>query len=410
MAVKFKSDIITSIDVGSSKIICLIAKVEDNNMVKIIGIGHQLSQGIKGTVITDINLAESSIISAVYEAEKMANVNIERVTLSISGAAIMEKNIEASMEINDYITTKNVRDLTNKALSSFDVKNYTILHQFPLEFGLDDNFGINMPIGMYGYKLFLKLKVIYLPSTHMINFLNCLQKCRLEVDQVIISGYASSFALLTKEEAEEGVTLIEIGASTTSVNLFYQNKIFATYNIPFGGNHITSDISYALAIDKIVAERIKIIHGNAFVTSFDEGNMIEIPNDVEESCIYISRAELSMIIRARLEEILELAKEKVENTPGLTSKKIVLTGGTSNLVGAKEVASTIFNRAVRVACPKELKDMENFFHNRADFSAAVGAIHYTVTSQSNLPPKRRFFEITANPYFNKLVKWFKEHL
>jgi cell division protein FtsA len=412
MRTKFKDNIVTALDIGSSKIVCLIAEIKDSNNLKILGIGHHISQGFKGTVITDIKLAESSIISAIYEAEKMAGLSITKILVSIDGSAIEDEDLTMETVIDEQVTAKNLKDLLSKTMNSFNSKNREILHFFPLDFGLDGTFGIKDPVSMYGYSLQVKAKIIYLPASHIVNLVHCLEKSRLNVVNVIVSGYAAAFSCLSKEEKEQGVTLIDIGANTTSIITFYQNNIVAYAHLAIGGNHITSDISYGLALDLGTAEKLKIMKGNAFLTSFDNGSVIEVESDNEDRREYIPTSELSMIIRARIEEILEMTKNKMEelNIYGLASKKIVLTGGTSNLTGIKEIASNAFKSSVKIAIPSSIEGIGELSF-RTDFAAAIGALKFMAANYDKpLKGKSPIFKIPHNNYFNKAIKWLKENL
>lgn len=410
---KFKNNIIAALDIGSSKIICLIAELREDNSLKVRGVGHNFSQGFKGTIITDIKSAESSVISAIYEAERMAGLSIETVLLSISGSAIGEEDLEIESLVDEQVSSKNLKDLLAKTVNSFDTKNREILHFFPLDFGLDGTYGIKDPVSMYGYSLHVRAKIVYLPSSHVINLVSCLEKCRLHISNMMISGYAAAFSCLSEEEKEQGVTLVDIGANTTSIVVFYGKNIITCSNLPIGGNHITSDISYGLAIDFATAEKIKILEGNAFLTSFDEGSMIEIDsNNADEGKTYISKAELSMIIRARLEEIIEMIKGKVDELKmgGLSSKKIVLTGGVTNLIGLKEIASNIFGNPVKIAIPRSIEGMGRF-NSRSDFASAIGILYFIAENHDkSFKPNKKSFKLPANNSLGKVVKWLKENL
>ncbi|MFN7038023.1 MAG: cell division protein FtsA [Alphaproteobacteria bacterium] len=379
---KSKNNLITVIDIGTTKIICLIAVIDSTDNLKVIGQGHHYAQGFKGGSITDIRLAESSLLSAIEAAESIAGVNIEKAIININGNKTESIIIDSNIPVSGHpVTDNDLNKLIDHTFEQFDFEHQELVNYFPLEYSLDNEAGIKDPRLMFGDILSCKLHLITVASNVILNLANCLARCRVDIQDLVLSSYASSLSCLTKDEMELGATLIDIGGATTSIATFNGGNIIHSGIVMIGGNHITSDIAHGLSINTNDAERLKILHGNAINTSFNGYDMIEINSDPDEETDsepnYIRNSELTDIIRPRVEEIFEFVKLHLQEAKvsKVLTKKIILTGGVSQLAGIKELASHMLNSHVRIGIPKSINGLTDNCRTPI-FSASIGMLLY----------------------------------
>lgn len=403
---KTKEELVAILDIGSTKTVCFIGKVNVNNgSVKIIGANSQCSAGFKAGQITDVREAAHNIALTIEGAEKSSGELIEKIIVSISSRKISTSLLYSTIPImHSKITEKEVERIIEQSLEQYSDQESEIIHYFPISYNIDNQSGIKNPLEMYGKQLGCKLYIIAVPRSLVLNMASCMNQCKLDIENFVASPYATSIACLTPEELEMGTTLIDIGGSTTTITSFQDNNIVHIDTIPLGGIHITTDISQGIGITFATAERLKILYGTTLSTSFDENQMIEINQDSYQfefdNINYIRRGELSNIIRPRVEEILELAHSRLHNK--IINKKIVITGGTSQLEGFREISIHILGGQVRLAMPKNIAGLDDDYKNPI-FSTAIGMIlfaakqlHTNATKYSNQPKLN---------ILQKLLKW-----
>lgn len=384
MAPRSRSGIIGVLDIGTTKIVCFIAQITPDNSLKIIGIGHQLAQGIKSGAITDIRLAENSIIAAVSAAEKMAGETIDKVVVSVSGASPTSIRMQAQVEVpGGQVSPRDMKRAIIRARENYiSEEKRRIIHSVPISFTVDDIRGIDDPIGMTGEYLTADVHLITASDTTIKNITNCASRCQLDVQDFVISSHAAGLSALTEDERELGVTLIEMGGGVTGISVFYHGKNIFTDSIPLGGTHVTSDIARGLNTSLACAERVKTLYGSAVPSASDDETLIEIAQMNEDSGEYteeiaVPKTKLVEIIQPRLEEILEMVRDKLQAKQILqiASQQIVLSGGASQLVGVRELATKKFGRLVRTGRPELIEGMADSTSSAA-FSASVGLINY----------------------------------
>jgi cell division protein FtsA len=405
---------IAALDIGSSKVVCIIAERNGDNQIKVSGIGHQLSEGIRSSVITDVKKAERSILAAINAAEKMAGETIEDVYCSINGSNISSQLISIESRISGHeVTNRDVDQIIKKGAESLERRDLEILNKFALGYKIDDNEGIKDPVGMYGEALSTNLHFVTASQTAIKNLRGALAKCHLNVNNFIFAAYASGIATLRDDEKEIGVTLIDIGSHTTSIAVFADGFPLYFDFVPIGGSHITKDLALGLAISPVFAERLKILHGSAIKTDSDERDILDIKEDddnlLEERSI--SRAELINIIQPRVEEIFEMVNEKIQSSGvnNLAGTKAVLTGGGSQLQGIKELADHILNKNSRIAKPVELKNIAESAKGPA-FSTVVGMLIMAFEKLDEKQNILKNFAAKAEPRSsNPIVQWFKRN-
>jgi len=403
------------LDIGSSKIGCFIAHPDSAGEIKITGIGHQLSKGIRSGIITDFAEAEASIVSAVHAAEQMAGQTVENVLVSLSGGNLTSRNVTVEMSLlGEEVTDRDIMDIIEQGRAGVAHNEHDIIHCIPVSYYLDGARGINDPRKMYGKKLGADLHVITgLPSVTR-NLAHCVGRCHLNVEEYIASPYASGLSVLENDEKQLGVTVIDMGGGVTSFAIFGGGKNLYTDAIPVGGMHVTNDIARGLSTSLANAERLKTLHGSATVAPKDDQVMIEVPplgeEDPDESNT-MPRSMLTGVIRPRVEEIFEIIRDKIDlaGAGSLAGKRVVLTGGASQLLGVREMATTILGKQVRLGRPKALPGLAEAVSGPA-FATALGMLEYVVKK----PMEEQMFDAyrqrgNLTSGFEKVVNWFKEN-
>lgn len=407
-----RNSFLTALDIGTNKIGCFIAQRDGSGEINVIGIGHQLSQGIKSGVITDIKLAEKSIRSAVGAAEQMAGVNVDRVVVNISGAQQKSSRVHAEMAIaNQAITNRDINLIINQGCEQSKTENNDIIHCIPINYSVDQTSGIKDPVGMFANSLAVTLNVVNIPSNTLYNLANCLAQCHLDIENYVISPYASGLSCLGEDEKELGVTLVDFGGGNTSISVFREGKLAYCNVLPVGGNHITNDIAIGLSIDIADAERIKTLYGNVISSSKDEVEIIDLPNSVDSGIAdmsHITKSSLVNIIRPRVEEILEMVKANVTGSVfGGVVGNVVITGGASQLGGLKELSEQILGKRVRMGIPKYINGMAENTKGPA-FATCSGILLFSGSNNVG------YHDISGKDLyllrpFDKMIRWFKDN-
>jgi cell division protein FtsA len=406
---------IAVLDIGTCKIACLIAHADSAGEIKVVGIGHQLSKGIKSGIITDFTEAETSIANAVHAAEQMAGETVEGVMVSLSGGNLTSRNVTVEMSmLGEEVSDRDIMDIIEQGRSSIAHNEHDIIHCIPVSYYLDGARGIRDPRKMYGKKLGADLHIITgMPSVTR-NLAHCAGRCHLNVDEYIASPYASALSCLEEDEKQLGVTLVDMGGGVTSFTVFAGGKNIYTDTIPIGGMHVTNDIARGLSTSLAHAERLKTLHGSAIATASDDQVLIDVPalgEDEGDEVNTMPRSMLVGVIRPRIEEIFEMIRSKLElsGVAPLAGKRVVLTGGASQLIGAREMASNILNKQVRLGRPRTLPGLAEAMSGPA-FSTALGMVEYIVKKpmeEQMFDAYRRRGGLTAG--FEKVVSWFKEN-
>ncbi len=429
MAKARKSNIIAALDIGSSKIVCFIALRESVNKLRIVGIGHQISQGIQGGLITDMQAAETSILSAISAAEQMSGQTIDKAIINISGNSIKSNMLHVESSISGHeVTDADIDHITSQAFKNYNNAEREIIHCIPTQYTIDDSSGIKNPRGMFGEMLSTDLHVVTASSTYIRNLANCLAICRLDIEDCMVSSYASGIACLTDDEKNLGAAVIDIGGGNTSVGVFLSGNFIHTESMALGGMHITKDLARGLCTSISYAERLKTLYGSAIDISSDKEEIIDVPvmNDTmpagtqidiesgfteDAEVNHISKQEIVSIIAPRVEEILEIAKKNLESKGfDEIANRIVLTGGTSMLGGIRELAMQIFQKPVRLARPFQIDGLAESTKGPA-FSTCIGMLQHAVKAYesgfgTHLIDKSRKQKTGAG----KLLAWINENL
>lgn len=419
-SLKPKSGLVAALDIGTTKICCLIAKPKvdrgpyGDSGPKIIGIGSHQSQGLRNGAVVDMDAAEHAIRAAVERAEQMAGDNIERVVINLSAGKPRSKLVACEVSIGGHgITEHDMRRLMDPAtLLKETSDDREIVHKVPVGFSVDGNRGVRDPIGMFGNMLGVNVHVVTAAAAPLRNLRAVVQRCHLYVDAMVASPFASALACLVDDEKRMGASCIDIGGGTTSIAVFFDGELVHTDIIPVGGVHITNDIARGLSTPFAHAERMKNLYGTCLASASDDGEVIQVPlvgEDDETGTVQVPRSMLVGIIRPRVEEILDLAKERLEKAGfGQLAGRVVLTGGSSQLTGLSEMASQAFGHHVRIANPRPIDGLAEAVSGPA-FSAAVGLLRYALAEAEE--PIEANINLSQPPdnWLGRFGHWLREN-
>lgn len=376
-----RSTTIAALDIGTNKVCCFIGHVDANGQVRVTGIGVQHAQGMRNGSIVDMSAVEHSVRNAVHSAETMAGTTVQSVVVNVSGGQPVSHslNLQSSVQGGEIGDSDVARVMS--AIYKCDLpEDREILHAIPVSYQVDGVSGINEPRGMYGRQLGAELHVVTAATGAIRNLRVCVERCHLEISNFVLSSYASGLSCLVEDEMDLGVTCMDIGGGTTSVAVFMDGSMIYADTVPVGGAHITSDIARGLSTSLGHAERLKNLHGGTVAGLSDDHELIEVPSigDTEaHETNQVPRSLLVGIIRPRVEEIFELARERLIRAgyDGVAGRRIVLTGGTAQLQGIRELASTLLDRQVRIGKPVRIMGLAEATIGPA-FSVCAGLLQY----------------------------------
>ena len=352
--------LVAGLDIGSSKTTAIIGEVvgdlPKHPSLKILGVGQTRTTGMRRGVVADIEETTRSIKKALQDAERMAGVQVQEVYTGIAGehvAAMTSKGIVAVS--GDEINKSDVNRANEVARAQAIPAERELLHAIPQEYTVDKNAGIRDPIGMSGTRLETEMYLVTIGSSPAVNLRKSVERAGYVVRELVLEPLASALAVLTEDEKELGVALVEMGAGTTDLALFQEGKIRHLGTIAFGGNNVTNDIVHGLGVTQADAERLKERYGCAYEPLVRQSDPIQLPSTVAQGDRHIPRELLSHIIHMRMEEIFDLVQREISTAgyAGKLSAGIVLTGGAAAMQGAAELASDVFGTGVRVGVPLE---------------------------------------------------------
>jgi cell division protein FtsA len=420
-----KSAILSVLDVGTSKVACLIARLMPaeasdtlrgrTHRCRILGIGHQRSRGIKAGAVIDMEEAENAIRLAVDAAERMAGVQVESVIVNLSGGRLGSQLYHAKVPIGGKaVLDQDIQRALQAAASRTEQQGRALLHSLPTGFALDSTRGIRDPKGMIGDDLGADLHVVSCDTAAARNLMLAIERCHLNIEAMVATPYAAGLSALVDDEAEMGAALIDIGGGTTSIGVFSGGHLTHVDAIAVGGNHVTMDIARGLTIRLSDAERLKTLYGSCISSPSDDRETISVAQVGEdgEHPIHVPKSHLVRIIRPRVEEILELVRDRLQ-TAGFgpqAGRRLVLTGGGAQLTGLPEAARRIISNQVRIGRPLGIQGLPESAKSPA-FSAAVGLLVYPqVAGIEHFEPRRRVvMQATGTDgYMSRMGRWLRE--
>lgn len=418
---KFKprGTLLAALDVGSHKVGCFIGHVvDDKGSIDVLGVGYQASKGIKNGHVVDIELADSAIRQAVHTAENMAaeamkGYPLRDVVVNVPGTQTKSNNLAVSVQIAGHaISEKDVKRALAEAQEQIITDDIELLHTIMVNCKIDGNEGIQDPQGMIGKELDVNIHVVTGQLNPIQNMATCVESSHLDIAALCSSAYASGLACLVEDEMDLGCTVIDIGGGTTSFAVFQQGTMIFSDSVPLGGWHVTNDIAQGLSCSNSDAERLKTLYGSAMVTSSDESELIDVPRLGEgdqPSLNHVPRSLLIGIIQPRLEEILEMIRARL-NESGLGSavgRRIVLTGGASQLPGLRDLTQMVLDKQVRLGRPIRLGGLPDAVSGPA-FSTTAGLLTYLV-SHSHEMPAEIMASVDSGSLYDRIKQWWKEN-
>ncbi len=377
-------DLIVALDIGTSKVVAVVAEVLPNGRFEVLGLGQHESQGMRKGVVVNIEATVNSIQRALEEAELMADCKIREVYTGIAGSHIESLNSSGMVAVKDKeVTSTDVSRVVDTAQAINVSADKQILHVLTQEFVVDSQHGIRDPIGMSGLRLEVQVHIVTGSVSAAQNIVKCVRRCGLEVQDLILQPLASSLACLTTDEKELGVVLIDIGGGTTDIAVYTAGAIRHTDVIAIAGDHITSDIAAMLRTPTPDAEEIKLRFGLAKQTLANAEELIEVPGLGDRPNRQVKRQALGAIIEPRVEEMFSQVLASLRNSgyEDLVASGVVLTGGASMLPGIVEVAEDVFMKPVRVAAPAYDGSLADVMRNPR-FSTAMGLLMEARTQQA----------------------------
>lgn len=378
MASKQGSRMIVGLDIGTSKVVALVGEIGADGELEIVGIGSHPSRGLKKGVVVNIESTVQSIQRAIEEAELMAGCQIHSVFAGIAGNHIRSLNSHGIVAIRDReVAQADIERVLDAGQAVAIPADQKVLHILPQEYVIDNQEGVREPLGMSGVRLEAKVHLVTCALNAVQNIEKCIRRCGLEVEDVILEQLASSYAVLTEDEKELGVCMVDIGGGTTDIAIFTEGAIRHTAVIPIAGDQVTNDIAMALRTPTQYAEEIKIRYACALAKLAGPEETIKVPSVGERPPRDLSRQALAEVVEPRYDELFTLIQAELRRSgfEDMIPAGIVLTGGTSKMEGAVELAEEIFHMPVRLGMPQEFKGLTDVVRNPI-YATSVGLLHY----------------------------------
>ncbi|MFN7709643.1 MAG: cell division protein FtsA [Holosporales bacterium] len=407
--------VLAGLDIGSSKVCCTIARLDGAGRPHVAGIGFQATRGLRGGTIVDMEALEDSVAAAVNAAEDMADETIRGVYVAISPSVVESMTLDVENPISGHpVDEADVKKMLAQAYQAARDSGSTVVHTIPVGYAIDGARGIRDPRGMFGERLGATILAVRAQFSPLRNIAACIERCHLEVAGFVVSSYASGLGVLVEDELDLGVTLLDMGAGVTSISLFYDGKLHHVDHVPVGGLHVTHDLARGLSTPLVQAERIKTLYGSAMAVQRDERDKIAVPQIGEEEDskgTTVTRAELVRIIRPRIEETFELVRDKLKQLEAdkVVGRRLVLTGGASQLAGVRELAAVILDKQARLGKPLGFKSMDVKLRNPA-FATSVGLIQFAAQERERLVSFDNDNQQQQVGLFSRLGSWVRENL
>jgi cell division protein FtsA len=414
-----RGQMLAALDIGSSKVTCMIARRGDSGdgEPRIAGCGAQSTKGVRSGAVIDLEALERSIRLAVEQAERTAEVRISEVVLGVAGPDLRSDVVRAKTALGGReITVQHMRDVRTAALESFNSTGREILHSAPLGFAVDGTAGIRDPRGMFADALTASFLVVSAPTAGLRNIVQCVSRAHLTPTAILAAPFASGLAVLVEDEAEQGAMVIDFGAGMTSAAAFMDGGLIHVETLPMGGARATSDLAQGLGTTFAAAERMKALHGAVGLSEVAALEMVDAPKlgpDGRLEAHQCSRAEITQVLRPRIEEIFELMDMRLSQASAAgrpLPRRIVLTGGSSQLPSLQELAEDVFRAPVRLARPANVKGLGETYSSPS-FAAAAGLLRWQ--SMGAPDPARSGIDRSETDHgaglFKRVTGWLQEN-
>lgn len=414
-----KGSVIAALDVGSSKIACFIARVrDDSGNIDVIGIGHQASQGIKSGTVVDLDAAEAAIRAAVHAAENMAadvtkGYPLREVVVNVPAVHTASHLMRVDVQVlGESITSNDIRRALAKAQDQIEGHERELIHTIPTAYRIDGHEGIREPRGLFGQMLEVDVHLVTGNIGALRNMANCIQSSHLDITALCSSPYAAGLAALVEDEMDLGCTVVDMGGGTTSIAVFFGGELIYTDAVPIGGQHVTNDIAKGLTTSLHAAERLKILYGSAIATTTDDKDLIDVPpigEDDQTQPNHVPRAYLVSIIAPRLEETLEMVRARLQESGlgHISGRRLVLTGGASQIPGLRDLAQKYLEKQVRLGRPVRLPGLADAVSGSA-FATTAGLLHY-VTERADEMPAEIMATVEPGTLWQRVQLWLREN-
>ncbi len=404
-----EENIITGIDIGTTKIRSMIVEIGEDDQIYFLGYGEAPADGLKRGVVINMEKMVASLSKAIEDAEMMASMSIESAVTGIAGDHIRSINSQGVIAVSrsdNEIGEKDVSKSIEAASAVAIPADREIVHVIPQEYTIDEQSGIKNPVGMTGVRLEVEVHIVTAAVTSAKNIYRSLERCEIDVDHLVLQSLGASYSALSGSEEEMGVVLIDIGGELTDVAVFFDGSIRHTGVVPLGGKNVTNDIAIGLRTSVNQAEQLKMNHGCAMSSMVDPDDMMDVPTAAGTDNRSISRNVLSTIIEPRMEEIISLAAREIRkaNPPEALAAGVMLTGGGALLPGTVELAEQILDMPVKLARPAGIIDIpENM--NRADYATVQGLVGYGFRHGVETGHKKKGF----GGLFKRMENWISKY-
>jgi len=411
--VKSRHNVIAALDVGTTKVCCFIAKIERD--LRVTGIGHHASKGIRSGTIVDMEGAEASIASAVQDAEQMAGETARGVLVNVSGGLLGSDTLQVEVAIAGHeVNDGDLKRALAQGRAGYQKADRELIHSIPVGYSIDGSRGIRDPRGMYGERLGVNMHFVSAAAGPIRNLAGCVSRSHLDLDGFVVSPYASGLACLVPDEIDLGVTCVDMGGGTTTIAVFFDGNVVYTDSIPVGGVHVTSDIARGLSCSLAHAERMKTLYGSALASPQDHEEIIDVPLIGEDSPAqpnHVPKSLLTGVIQPRLEETFELVRERLESSGfnKLAGRRVVLTGGASQLQGVRELAAQVLDKQVRLGRPSPIPGLAEATNGPAFATAAGMLLHVARAGQKASAVDFANLE-EPNGFIGRLGHWIRDNL
>lgn len=404
-----KSNTVVGLDIGTTHITVVAGQLNAEGRVDIVGIGSAPSKGLRKGVVINIEATVDSISKAVTQAETMGGFPIRSVVASISGSHIKGLNSHGIVGIkNKEVNRHDVAKVIEAAEAVAIPSDREVLHVLPQEFIIDEQDGIKEPIGISGVRLEAKVHIVTASSASTQNIVKCANRCGLSVQDIVLGSLASGKSVLSPEEQELGVCLLDIGGGTTDLTVYHNGAVKFTGVLSVGGNHITNDIAAGLRTPIAAAEEIKCKHGSALSSLVSKDETLEVPSTGGRAARILSKQVLAEIIEPRVSEIFALAHKELAKAgmDELLTSGLVLTGGTANLMGIRQVAEQVLNLPVRIGVPAGFGGLTDLVRS-AEHATGVGLVLWGAHHAANAKYAQSGNGLSRT--MRKVGNWFAEH-
>ena len=407
-----EKNLIVGLDIGTSKVVAIVGEINNSDEIEVVGIGSHPSKGLKKGVVVNIESTVHSIQKAVEEAELMAGCDIHSVYTGIAGSHVRSLNSHGIVAIRDNeVSESDVERVIDAARAVAIPADQKILHILPQEFLIDNQDGIREPVGMSGVRLEAKVHMVTGAESAAQNIVKCVKRCGLDVDDIVLEQLASSYSVLTEDEKELGSCLVDIGGGTTDIAVFIGGAIQHTAVIPIAGDQVTNDIAVSMRTPTPYAEEIKIKYACALSQLANPDETIEVPSVGDRPPRRLARQTLAEIVEPRFEELFKLIRNELKRSgyEELIAAGIVITGGSSKMEGAVELAEEIFHIPVRLGVPQYVEGLLDVVRNPIH-ATGVGLLLYGCESinQSGYSRSSSHIAYGIGDVWDRMKLWFQE--